>query len=91
MTIISLLLAFYGNPLSGKPPLHDPVTCAHIRQGLSNTFLPAYLSERGTISYLSPTTCLPHGPPCPPIPLWGWRQLSRWLQQHGGSSQRQHW
>jgi hypothetical protein len=19
----------------------------------------------------------------PPIPLWGWRQLSRWLQQHG--------
>jgi hypothetical protein len=39
-----------------KTPLHDPVTCAHIRQGLSNTFLPAYPPERGTISYLSPTS-----------------------------------
>ena len=30
-----------------KTPLDDPVTCAHIRQGLSNTFLPAYPPERG--------------------------------------------
>ena len=48
-----------------KPPI---MTNIHIRQGLSNTFLPAYSPERGPISYLSPTTCLPHGQPCPTRP-----------------------
>jgi hypothetical protein len=56
-----IIARFLREPPVRKTPLHDPVTCTHIRQGLSNTFLPAYPPERGTISYLSPTTCLPTG------------------------------
>jgi hypothetical protein len=41
--------------------------------------------------HMSETTCFQDRQPCPPMPLWGWRQLPRWLQQHGGSSPRQHW
>jgi hypothetical protein len=74
-----------------KTPLHVPDTGARIRQGLSHMFDAPTIPEEVACSSLSPITCFQDRQPCPPMPLWGWRQLPRWLQQHGGSSPRQHW
>src|SRR5262245_33157330 len=61
-----MMARFLREPPVRKTPLHDPVTCPQLRQGVSHTFLPAYPPATGTVSSLSPTTWLPHGPPYPP-------------------------